>query len=79
MDTINKYSDIIEQAVKSLQLPADRLPGLYEPIAYGLDTGGKTPPPRSRPYSVPGLLRHTRPGHTGRTGSRNVSQLHTAA
>ncbi len=41
MDTINKYSDIIEQAVKSLQLPAGRLPGLYEPIAYGLDTGGK--------------------------------------
>ncbi len=36
----NSYADMVEEAVKSLQLPASPA-GLYDPIRYTLDGGGK--------------------------------------
>lgn len=41
MERLPRYSALIEQAINSLNLPSGTLSGLYEPIAYGLDTGGK--------------------------------------
>lgn len=41
MERISHYSSLVEEAINALQFPSGRLSGLYEPIAYGLDTGGK--------------------------------------
>lgn len=41
MKTIVEYSQIIEEAIKSLNLPIERLGGLYSPIVYGMSEGGK--------------------------------------
>lgn len=32
---------MLEEEIKTLELPADRLPGLYQPIIYSLENGGK--------------------------------------
>lgn len=32
---------MLEEEIKTLELPADRLPGLYHPIIYSLENGGK--------------------------------------
>lgn len=41
MRKVSEYSAIVESAVESLNLPANHLPGLYEPIIYGMASGGK--------------------------------------
>lgn len=41
MRLINNYASCVEEAIKALPLPGGALAGLYEPIAYGLDAGGK--------------------------------------
>lgn len=41
MKSIKEYSQIIEDAIKSLNLPTERLDGLYSPIIYGMAEGGK--------------------------------------
>lgn len=38
---ISEYSTLVENAISALQLPSGTLSGLYDPIIYGLDTGGK--------------------------------------
>lgn len=48
MKRISEYTDIIESAVRNLQFPSGNLSGLYNPIAYGLEAGGK----RIRPVTV---------------------------
>lgn len=41
MKTIKEYSTIVNQAINTLNLPSDRLNGLYSPIEYGMAEGGK--------------------------------------
>lgn len=41
MKTISEYSEIIEKAISSLNLPQGNLAGLYSPIIYGMSAGGK--------------------------------------
>lgn len=41
MTLISEYTSLIDNAIKELPLPGGALSGLYEPIAYGLDAGGK--------------------------------------
>lgn len=41
MNPISEYSALIEDAIKALPLPQGALSGLYQPIAYGLESGGK--------------------------------------
>lgn len=41
MKNIEDYSLMIENGISQLALPIDKLPGLYEPIYYGLSGGGK--------------------------------------
>ena len=41
MKTVIEYSRIIEDTIKSLNLPTERLGGLYLPIEYGMSEGGK--------------------------------------
>lgn len=41
MRSISEYSELIEESIRNLGLPVAELPGLYEPINYGLDSGGK--------------------------------------
>ncbi len=38
---MSDYRDMVESEIKSLRLPADRFPGLYKPIYYSLENGGK--------------------------------------
>lgn len=38
---MSDYRDVVEKEIKLLNLPAERLPGLYEPIIYSLENGGK--------------------------------------
>lgn len=40
-DATNDLGRIIESAIESLRIGQARLPGLYEPIIYGLSSGGK--------------------------------------
>lgn len=37
----NEYVEEVEQAIKGIELPVDKYPQLYEPIAYALSGGGK--------------------------------------
>lgn len=41
MNLIAEYSALVEKAVSGLPLPGGALAGLYAPIAYGLESGGK--------------------------------------
>lgn len=41
MNLIFEYSALVENAIKKLHLPGGALRGLYEPISYGLEAGGK--------------------------------------
>lgn len=41
MKNIEDYSLMIENGIVQLALPTEKLPGLYEPIYYGLSGGGK--------------------------------------
>lgn len=38
---MSDYRAMLEEEIKSINLPVDRLPGLYEPIVYSLENGGK--------------------------------------
>lgn len=38
---MSDYRAMLEEEIKSINLPTDRLPGLYEPIVYSLENGGK--------------------------------------
>lgn len=40
MKTIKEYSEIIEEALRALPMPSEPL-GLYDPIRYALESGGK--------------------------------------
>lgn len=48
MKRISEYTNIVEEAIRGLELPGGNLAGLYEPISYGLEAGGK----RLRPVMV---------------------------
>lgn len=48
MKSISEYGAEIERAILELKFPGGKLAGLYEPIAYGLASGGK----RIRPVLV---------------------------
>jgi geranylgeranyl diphosphate synthase type II len=41
MKTFSQYITIAQESIKSLSLPAGELSGLYAPIEYALDAGGK--------------------------------------
>lgn len=41
MSLISHYSSLIEEAIKNINWPGGALAGLYKPIAYGLEAGGK--------------------------------------
>lgn len=41
MSLISHYSSLVEEAIKNIEWLGGALAGLYEPIAYGLDAGGK--------------------------------------
>lgn len=41
MSIFSQHAALIEEAIKKLPLHDTSLPGLYDPIAYGLDAGGK--------------------------------------
>lgn len=41
MKAISDYTSDIELGIRSLKLPTDSFPALYEPVAYGLSAGGK--------------------------------------
>lgn len=41
MKRFSDYSAYIEQEIRTLQLPADELDGLYSPISYSMSAGGK--------------------------------------
>lgn len=41
MLTINEYSAVANEAIRGIRYPGGDLNGLYEPIAYALDAGGK--------------------------------------
>ncbi|MEE1366852.1 MAG: polyprenyl synthetase family protein [Muribaculaceae bacterium] len=41
MKEVKEYSLMVENAIKSLGLPVEKLDGLYSPIVYGMAEGGK--------------------------------------
>lgn len=41
MKRMSDYRAMLEEEIKRLTLPADKLPGLYEPIYYSMQNGGK--------------------------------------
>ena len=41
MNRISEYSALAEAEIRSLNLPAGNLEGLYAPVAYGMQAGGK--------------------------------------
>ena len=41
MHSISEYSSMIEQAISQLRFPGGALEGLYAPVSYGLQEGGK--------------------------------------
>ncbi|MCM1320453.1 MAG: polyprenyl synthetase family protein [Muribaculaceae bacterium] len=41
MNLLSEYATLIEDAIAELPMPSGALKGLYEPIAYGLEAGGK--------------------------------------
>ena len=48
MKRISEYSAIVESAVRAIELPGGKLEGLYGPVKYGMEAGGK----RLRPVMV---------------------------
>lgn len=48
MKRMSDYRAMLEEEIKTINLPVDNLPGLYEPIYYSMESGGK----RLRPILV---------------------------